>query len=232
MTEEEWLAWEDPWPMLDFLRGKASNRKLRLYAVACCRRLWHLVSDERSKRAVEAAEQYADGTIIRETLLAVCNSAEGVYQDANLRAEDPENAAPTRDRIDECFGYACWTCSQITHPGGYNPSDAVDVSDSLRNGLREAGIPSDSERSAQAKLSCDVFGNPFRLVTPDRSWLTPTVTSLAQAIYDDRAFDRLPILADALEDAGCTNQDILEHCRGGGEHVRGCWVVDLLLGKE
>jgi hypothetical protein len=64
------------------------------------------------------------------------------------------------------------------------------------------------------------------------SWLTSTVTSLAQAIYTDRAFDRLPILADALEDAGCTNQDILAHCRQPGEHVRGCWVVDLLLAKS
>jgi hypothetical protein len=83
----------------------------------------------------------------------------------------------------------------------------------------------------QAESLRDIFGNPFRLATLDRSWLTSTVTSLAQAIYDDRAFDRLPILADALEDAGCTDQDILAHCRGGGEHVRGCWVVDLLLGK-
>jgi len=65
-----------------------------------------------------------------------------------------------------------------------------------------------------------------------RAWLTPTVQSLAQAIYADRAFDRLPILADALEDAGCTDASILEHCRSGGVHVRGCWVVDLVLGKE
>lgn len=72
-------------------------------------------------------------------------------------------------------------------------------------------------------------------MTADLSWLASnngTVVKLAQAIYDERAFDRLPILADALEDAGCTNQDILAHCRGGGEHSRGCWVVDLLLGKE
>jgi len=64
------------------------------------------------------------------------------------------------------------------------------------------------------------------------AWLTSTVTSLAQSIYQERAFDRLPILADALEDSGCTNPDILNHCRQPGEHVRGCWVVDLLLGKE
>jgi hypothetical protein len=66
----------------------------------------------------------------------------------------------------------------------------------------------------------------------DPNWLTSTVVSLVQAIYDDRAFDRLPILSDALQDAGCENEDILNHCRSGGTHVRGCWVVDLLLGKE
>jgi hypothetical protein len=78
----------------------------------------------------------------------------------------------------------------------------------------------------------DVFGNPFRPVTVNPTWQTATVVSLAQAIYDERAFDRMPILADALEDAGCTNADVLNHCRQPGEHVRGCWVVDLLLGKQ
>jgi hypothetical protein len=78
----------------------------------------------------------------------------------------------------------------------------------------------------------DIFGNPFRPVTLNPSWRTPTVKQLAEAIYKERAFERMPILADALEDAGCDNADILSHCRGGGEHVRGCWVVDLVLGRE
>jgi hypothetical protein len=70
-------------------------------------------------------------------------------------------------------------------------------------------------------------------VDPSRlTWNSSTVVSLAQSIYTDRTFDRLPILADALEDAGCTNQDILNHCRQPGEHVRGCWVVDLLTGRK
>jgi hypothetical protein len=81
--------------------------------------------------------------------------------------------------------------------------------------------------------------NPFRPVTLDRTWLTPTVTSLAASVYEERQLpsglfvnQRLAILADALEDAGCANADILDHLRGGGEHVRGCWPVDLVLGKE
>jgi hypothetical protein len=78
----------------------------------------------------------------------------------------------------------------------------------------------------------DVIGNPFRPVACNPAWLTPTVLALAQGIYDDRAFDRLPILADALQDAGCGSPDILDHCRGDSPHIRGCWVVDLLLGKS
>jgi hypothetical protein len=78
----------------------------------------------------------------------------------------------------------------------------------------------------------DIFGNPFRPVTLDPRWLTASVVDLASAIYEERAFERMPILADALMDAGCDNDDILNHCRGDGPHVRGCWVVDLLLGKE
>ena len=88
-------------------------------------------------------------------------------------------------------------------------------------------------------LRCDllreIFGNPFRPVALDSSWLAwndGTIPELAQSIYDQRAFDRLPALADALEVAGCTNADILNHCHSEGPHVRGCWVVDLLLGKQ
>jgi hypothetical protein len=78
----------------------------------------------------------------------------------------------------------------------------------------------------------ELFGNPFHPVTMSAAWQTSNVTALGQSIYDDRAFDRLPILADALEDAGCDNSAMLNHCRQPGEHVRGCWVVDLVLGKS
>src|SRR5262249_42099247 len=92
-----------------------------------------------------------------------------------------------------------------------------------------------SDRIAACSLIRDVFGNPPRSVALQRGWLTwhdRTVLKLAQTIYDDRRCDMMPILADALEEAGCTNADILDHCRGLGPHVRGCWVVDLMLGKE
>jgi hypothetical protein len=80
-----------------------------------------------------------------------------------------------------------------------------------------------------------VLGNPFRLtaLAPAwRTWRDNTILKLARGVYAERAFDRLPVLADALEDAGCDDTDILAHCRSDGQHVLGCWVVDLLLGKE
>jgi hypothetical protein len=89
-----------------------------------------------------------------------------------------------------------------------------------------------NESACQCDLLRDVFGNPFRSVTLDPSWRSPTTTSLANVIYAERRFDDMPVLADALEEAGCTNDDILDHCRGPGPHVRGCWVVDLILGKQ
>jgi hypothetical protein len=78
----------------------------------------------------------------------------------------------------------------------------------------------------------DVVGNPFRSAAVDPAWRTSTVTALARGVYESRDFSAMPILADALQDAGCDSEDILNHCRSGGVHVRGCWVADLVLGKE
>jgi hypothetical protein len=115
----------------------------------------------------------------------------------------------------------------------------------LNEELELHGIESDRERrllsaacanfpaqwSVQSDLIREIFGNPFRPITLDPSWLTSTVIALANGIYEEKAFDRMPILADALMDAGCDNEDILNHCRQPGEHCRGCLAVDLLLTK-
>jgi hypothetical protein len=94
-----------------------------------------------------------------------------------------------------------------------------------------SGLGSEEERRLLSAILRDIFGNPFRPVTINPSWLTSTVFTLAQQIYDSRDFSAMPILADALQDAGCDNEDILDHCRQPGEHVRGCWLVDLLIGR-
>ena len=84
---------------------------------------------------------------------------------------------------------------------------------------------------SEANLMRDIFGNPFRPVTLDPRWLSSTVLDLARTIYDERVFERMPILGDALMDSGCDSEEIIKHCQGTGPHVRGCWVVDLILGK-
>jgi hypothetical protein len=93
----------------------------------------------------------------------------------------------------------------------------------------------EEEKQSHSHLLRDLFGNLFYQVAAATNWLAwdgGAVPALAQAIYDERAFDRLPVLADALEEAGCDHAGLLSHCRARGVHVRGCWVVDVLLGKE
>jgi hypothetical protein len=194
MTETEWLACTDPTPMLEFLRGQASDRKLQLFGSACHRRI--------PAKAAVHWEQLRRGLHIREVA-----GRRGVA--SNERKE------LVRARLDAENAVAIVTCR--IH----------------RKAERQAVAA--EEREAQCILLRDIFGNPFRPVTIDPSWLTwngSTVVKLADAIYEDRAFDRLPVLADALEEAGCSDQAILDHCRGPGPHVRGCWVVDLMLGKN
>ncbi|QEG31500.1 hypothetical protein GobsT_63220 [Gemmata obscuriglobus] len=112
----------------------------------------------------------------------------------------------------------------------YAPLALCKQDESVRSDESRAIIK--GEKAALAVLVRDIFGNPFRPVIVNPSWLTSNVVALATGIYADRAFDRMPILADALQDAGCDNADILTHCRSEAPHVRGCWVIDLLLGRE
>ena len=214
MTEAEWLAGTEPEKMLAFIRAKASERKLRLFACACCRRIWRLLSDDRSRKAVKTAERFADGLASRQQLRA----ARAYAADADAFAQGGSYYAPA----------AHAACAHAA---------AARAIDEVREAARCAAThpaTTNTEETAQAGLLRDLFDNPFRHVTLNPAWLTwngGTVVQLAQTIYEERAFDRLLILADALEKAGCDNTDVLAHCRSGGEHVRGCWVVDLLLGK-
>ncbi|WP_238602500.1 hypothetical protein [Fimbriiglobus ruber] len=221
MTEAEWLAATDPEPMLEFLRGKASDRKLRLFACSCCRRIWHCFSDNRSRWAVMVAEQYADGTATEDEL----NRAERAANSVRSNQDDYYfNAAD-----------AAWDAVKLRP----DPNDAADAATAVLAQERinkESDLCYDDAFSWEAvglsALLRDIFGNPFRPPSVDPAWLTSTVLALARQMYDARDFALIPILADALQDAGCDSDDILAHCRGDGPHVRGCWVVDLLLGKE
>jgi hypothetical protein len=161
--------------------------------------------DAASRKAVEVAEQFADGLVGLKALGSANRAANRVLQ----RVEIDDTPTPA------VRAAAAADCASLKAPAW------------VAWVTRETG-----EKEAHAGLLRDLFGNPFRPVSVDAGRLTPSVVMLASAIYDDRAFDRLPILADALEEAGCQNDEILAHCRQAGEHVRGCWPVDLILGKE
>jgi hypothetical protein len=213
-TEAEWEVCTDPEPMLRFLRGKASDRKLRLFACACCRRIWDRLSDGRSKAAVDAAELFADGLISDRRRRAAAAAAD-------LAAFDPD---------DEAYDAAVLAASLAAAA----PLNAVDVAESAAQGVCRSEKELAREKAYQATSLRCIFGNPLCPVFADPAWLSwnaGAIPKMAQAIYDDRAFERLPLLADALKDAGCDRAAILSHCRRPGEHVRGCWAVDLLLGK-
>ncbi len=215
MTEAEWLVCTDPTPMLEFLRGKASDRKLRLFAVACCRRIWHILIDERCQRAVELAEQSADYPISRHLLDSASAEAWEASEDA-IGDSGQSSLAGT--------GITWVRMADASAAASYASNDYL-AEEGVLEVMRAAAAATfdpGGEKSGQASQLRCLFGNPFCPLTADPLWLTSTVIALAQTIYADRAFDRLPILADALEDAGCDNADVLAHCRSEGPHVRGC----------
>jgi hypothetical protein len=224
MTESEWMACDDPHAMLKFLEGRASGRKLRLFAVACCCRFWRLLIDERSKKAVLVAERDADqarpeavAEAFHESQCAfrVCEYASDRHADAAWAA--CQLAEPSEDRLEKAVRVALLAANAAGYPNDSSYStdrDRIEV-----------------EYRHQCHLLRDMDGNPFGPVNLDPTWLSPNVVALARTIYEERAFDRMPELADVLEEAGGYEADILGHCRKPGPHVRGCWVVDLILGK-
>ncbi len=213
MTEREWRGCTDPSPMLEFLQGRASDRKLRLFAVSCCRRIWHLLADERSRTAVEAAERFADSQADLAELTIAQESAYNVFHRAMNRHGVhlfADSAAATASA--PVAGAAGWWVEEPE-----NTKDAAWVA-AVVTGRQTTTVARflQDENEAQmqtASILC-IFGPlPIRAVALDRAWRRPTVIALAQTIYEERAFERLPILADALEEAGCTSEDILNHCR-------------------
>jgi hypothetical protein len=224
MKEADWLTCPTAERLLSHLKGRAGERKLRLYGAACCRRCWPLLA-VRARAAVEAVERFADG---------LCGADE--LARARQDAEEPARSAARAPKANGCWGgmrdAARADVEAVAHGPAWKAaaiSDRIDVCEAIRV----------AERRAQADLLRCLFGNPFRpaSLAPDR--ITSTVTALARAAYDERTLPggeldpaRLAVLADALEDAGCTDAAILEHLRGPGPHVRGCWAVDLCLCRE
>jgi hypothetical protein len=246
--------------MLELFHGKENDRKLRLFLVACCRRAWHLLADLRSRQAVEIGERFAEGSAgeeERESAFeaaydAMCAAYDTVRQlgaeagDTDTTVRRPSGsadyiAAATNSAISAVTGAQrlTWGYSGPKYlPANYAQYVAWAIARSNETGKEKPGEREAAEQALQCGLLRCIFGNPFRPVSIDSTWLTPPVCSLAVAAYEERTLPsgeldplRLSVLADALEEAGCDNADMLSHLRRPGAHVRGCWPVDHLLKK-
>jgi hypothetical protein len=241
MTESEWQSCTDPQAMLDFLfkSGKPSERKLRLFAVACCRRFSHLFTDEGSRQAVDVAERYADGGSSETELESARQSAMATFAEVLSRAGKGDPVAMIAYATARAATAAAWLkplSSPLTLPSAWVGSHAATVW--LPIGEAWHFGPADEIRKSMAMAECrsnlaDLFRDIFRNPSSAPLAIDPAcVLALAQRVYDERAFDRMPELADALEEADCGDREILDHCRSAGQHARGCWVVDLILAKQ
>jgi hypothetical protein len=243
MTEAEWLASTEPGPMLEFVRGKATDRQLILYNVAICRRIWRFISDTRLQKGVETAERFAEGTATNKECSETITDLRKVPQSgfsvlmapphSSVQAFGPARGAATStalghlDMIRVAAGVArSALAAGIFLSGDLDPND-------LDNAWKLGWA---AEQRTQACLLREILGPlPFRQLrfqvpVPMR------VIRLAKSIYDERPMPqgtlvvgRLLMLADALLECGCRDEEVQAHCRSEGPHVRGCWAVDLIL---
>jgi hypothetical protein len=216
MTEEEWLTSDHLLDLMTLIRGRISDRKLRLIGLACCG-YPRPFCDPRLTAFAEVIARYAEGLVRYEAVLAT-------REVAIAEPCSPGAAFTTYDREVLCLD-------------DFSKADAWSGLSGLLSGFRSHGEEDQAlGRWCQTRAWCDyirdVTGNPYQFVIFDTSWRTADVVLLGQGMYESRDFGAMPILADALQDAGCDSADILDHCRGPGPHVRGCWVADLVLGKS
>ena len=247
MTESDWRTGTHPAELLRAVRGRVSHRKLRLLAVACCRRHEDLIQAKRSaplRRRLELAESYA----------------EGAATPADLSATFPPEERGRRRMLPTPLNTIRWAIYTLGWPDAEQPNHALDEATgefvrrpwrpgeyaehyTIRPLLHAAHAASrrrrddfraamDRESAAQADLVRCIIPGPVRPVAFSPDWRTPTAAALARGMYDARDFATAPVLADALEDAGCTDPAVLDHLRGPGPHARGCWPVDLVLARE
>jgi hypothetical protein len=230
MNEQAWLTATEPGPWIQVLhsRGVLTDRKARLFGVAVCRRIWWLLRDERSRRAVELAEAFADGSVPVEELTAA-------YYAANV-------ALLGIDPLDECYAAAASVASTVAYSYPlYGCACTFAAAKAVADTVADASENAVAYQTAQAEelvahfgLLRDLAGNPFRRVSVGRSCLPLEALSLAQSIYQERDFtpERLAVLADTLARTTAINADLLDHLRGPGLHAgRGCWAVDAVLGR-
>jgi hypothetical protein len=239
MTQVEWQTCSDLRVMLRWLReqGKASDRKQRLFAVACCRRVWSHIAERCGREAVLVSERYADGRASDENLETAFFAADRVF---SSRDAVSGLAAAVR-------GLAAWRALDAArlaaHPEtrGLGDGTAVAAAMAATSTSEDFWPQYACEEGHQCTLLRELFGNPLRPIQLDPAWLAwndGTVRKLAEVAYDERDMpsghldrQRLAVVADALEQAGCADADVLGHLRSAGSHYRGCYALDAVLGK-
>jgi hypothetical protein len=237
MTEEKWLGPMMAANLLAFVRDRTTDRKLRLFAAALCRLLEHLISDEYLTRALECTERAADHPDNAKELIGASERLSVRRTQLLLEKfgiNDPEQQIRRIRPLQLPKPAQDWLWAWEAYERALLANSKEAASGSLQRAILAIYSPRTQKLSTSitVKILRDIFGNPFRPVTLDPRWLSSNVFDLAQTIYNERVWERMPILADALMDAGCDSEEILSHCRGEGPHVRGCWLVDLLLGKS
>ena len=241
MNERKWLECEELMPMLQFLTGKTTDRKLRLFACACCRDIWDLLTDECGRTAVEVGERFADGDAGGDDLHAASGEAAAAGRAVKEAAGAVSAAA-------WAAGEAAWSAGEAAWAAGTAEAAVAGAAEAAWAGAAAAAwakpwaagaAAGAAARARQADNLREIVGNPFAPVRFSPGWVTSDVRNLAETLYEYR---RLPsgeldcelfgVLGDALEEVGCSNPVILEHCRSKGPHIRGCHVLDLVLGKS
>ena len=214
MKEAEWLAATDPMPMYRFLWRNTSDRKFRLFGSACVRLVCSSTCDEVPSE-IATVEKFADGCA---TKAAMKKARTSLRQKRHVL----DTVVVEMRQKWLCYWLAEVAASEKAY--GFILSELVRLSSEVQ----DISIP---ESDALTGLFRELFGNPFHSIVVDPSWLTSTVLALAECIYADQAFDRCSILADALQDSGCDHEDLLNHLRSPGPHYKGCWALDLVLGR-
>jgi hypothetical protein len=191
------------------------RRKARLFGIACCRRIWDLMQED-CRQAVLLAERFAEGEAGEEEVRRVKQELQhrrslGINPEGGVRLFSLYAATGVLFSDRHCARSDLYSAMVVYH-----------------NGKPAGAAAKEAEIQAQTHLLLDFIGNRSRPVSLKPEWLTPGVRGLAESIYRERDFAQMPILGDALEDAGCRNEDLLRHCREQKEHARGCWVLDLL----
>ena len=245
VTEQEWETALSPWPLRNHIADLEllTLRKKALFAVACCRRIIHLIRDERSLRAVEVCEAFADGEADVDTFCVASEAAFAAARELERNGNPGEeqlaaHAAKWLGPDDTKLLRATEFAGEAIGFQALSRAGVVPVDIPLSEGLDYWDHPTFAnamaiEQRAQAELMRELFGNPFRPFACDDDWRTSTVVALARRVYREKNYHLLAILADALQDAGCASTDILNHCGdSAATHVRGCWAVDLVLGKS